>query len=318
MFALNHKISTRALTEGAIIAAITVSLGVLSYYIPFLTLLMYIWPIPIIILGKRHGIAVSIISTITAALVLGFLTPFTYAIQLVIMYGLLGIVLGYAFQKDMSVGKTVLLGYIVALVSTVLLLQFYRLITGVNIIDELAQMMKFSLEEITKIYQQSGMDQNLIEETVTQMKNTLKTVLQIVPILLLIIPFMVTIINIWISEKILKKLGYQVKEIPPFWDWQLPNHMIFGLFLMFLIVALGQHFKIAKIDMVYLNLVYLIIFVFFLQGLAVISNFFHKKKLSKPLWIIGFLLIFLIPLVHIFVQFLGLFDTIFHFRNKLI
>ncbi len=314
---MNNKISTGALTEGAIIAAITALLGVLSYYIPFLTLLIYIWPIPIIILGKRHGMAVSIVATIAAGLILSFLTPPIHAIQLVIMYGLVGIVLGYAYQKDMGIGKAILLGYVVALVSTVLLLQFYHLATGVNITDELGQMMKISLQEITKIYQQSGIDEGLIEETMKQVKNTLQTILQLLPVLLLMIPFIITIINMWIAEKILRRLGYPVKNLPPFWNWQLPNHVGFGLFAILFIVVLGNYLKIPKIDMVYLNLVYLIFLVFYVQGLAIVAYFFHEKKVSKGLWVLGFLLILIVPLFQIGVQFLGLFDTIFHFRSKM-
>lgn len=305
------------MTEGAIIAAITALLGVLSYYIPFLTLLIYIWPIPIIILGRRHGMVVSIVTTITAGLILSFLTPPIYAIQLVIMYGLVGIVLGYAYQKDMEIGKTILLGYVVALVCTVVLLQFYHLITGVAIVDELGQMMEMSLQEITKMYQQGGVDKDLIEETMTQARGTLQTILQLLPTVLLMIPFIVTMVNMWIAEKILKRLGYPVKNLPPFWDWHLPNHVGFGLLAILLIVALGNYLKIPKIDMVYLNLVYLIILVFFVQGLAIVAYFFHTKKMSKGLWILAFLLIFIVPLFQMGIQFLGLFDTIFHFRSKM-
>lgn len=309
--------TTQALTEGAIMAGITTLLGVLSYYVPFLMLLAFVWPIPIVILGKRHGIEISILSTIAATGILVILINPVYAVQLGLMFGLLGITLGYAYQKEMSIPKTILLGYVIALVSIVLLLQFYDLVTGINFIDEFSQMIEVSLEQYTNIFRKSGMDQSLIDETITQAERTLKKMVQLLPMMLLITPMIITIINMFLSERLLKRLGYKVKKIPPFWNWMLPNHASLGLFGMVLIIALGQYLGIAKFDMVYLNLISLIFFAFFVQGLAVVAYYFHQKKVSKAFWIIGFILIQIMPLLTTFVQFLGLFDVLFHFRDRI-
>lgn len=309
--------TTQALTEGAIMAGITTLLGVLSYYVPFLMLLAFVWPIPIVILGKRHGIEISILSTIAATGVLAIVINPMYAVQLGLMFGLLGITLGYAYQKEMSIPKTILLGYIVALISIVLILQFYNLLTGINFIDEITQMVEVSLEQYVNIFRESGMDQSLIDETITQAEDRLRTMIQLFPMALLIIPVIITILNMFLSEKLLKRLGYEVKKIPPFWNWALPNHASFGLFGMVLLVALGQYLGIEKFDMVYFNLLSLIFFTFFVQGLAVVAYYFHQRKVSKAFWIIGFILIQIMPLLTTFVQFLGLFDVLFHFRDRI-
>src|SRR5690554_6159758 len=110
-------------------AAVTALLGVLSYYIPFLTFFIFIWPIPIIVLGKRHGLSVSVVATLVAGILVSLFTPPIFSVQVVIMYGLLGIALGYAYQREMNILKTTLLGYITSLISIVVLFQFYNIIT---------------------------------------------------------------------------------------------------------------------------------------------------------------------------------------------
>lgn len=314
---MNNKISTQALTEGAIMAGITTLLGVLSYYVPFLAIVAFIWPIPIVILGKRWGIGVSILSTIAATGLLSILIHPMYALQLGLMFGLLGITLGYAYQKEMGSRRTIVLGYLVSLVAIVLLLQFYGLLTGVNFIDNFAQLTGDFLEQYADIFRESGMEQSLIDKTMEQTENILTRMLELFPMMLLITPMIITIMNMFLSERFLKRLGYEVKKILPFWNWTLPNHASFGLLGMVLIVALGQYLGIAKFDMVYLNLITLIFFVFFIQGLAVVAYYFHQKKVSKAFWIIGFLLIQIMPLLTTFVQFLGLFDILFHFRDRI-
>ena len=61
--------STRSLTEGAMLAAITVLLSLLGAY--FLPYLFFITPVPLIILVYRHGMRPGILVAVTSALLGG-------------------------------------------------------------------------------------------------------------------------------------------------------------------------------------------------------------------------------------------------------
>jgi uncharacterized protein YybS (DUF2232 family) len=314
---LNRKISTGALTEGAILAAITALLGVISYYIPFLTLLVFIWPIPIIILGKRHGLSTSIMATIAAGVLASLFTPIIYSIPIVIMYGLLGIALGFAYHKNISFIKTILIGYITALLSIIILLEVYTIITGISIITELNQMMRLTMDEVNILYQSMGIDPNTMNDVVKQMDEVITSMTQLFPATLLMIPMVVTLINMIVSEKILKRLGYDVIKVPPFRKWRLPNHASFGLFSILLVAIIGQYFNLSNFDMVYQNLLYLILIMFLVQGLSFVAHFFYAKNISKGVRIVGFIMILVLPIMQSLIQIIGLIDVVFNVRDKI-
>src|SRR5699024_9920601 len=111
---------------------------------------------------------------------------------------------------------------------------------------------------------------DLLEENLEQMNVMIDSIINILPSILLMIPAVVTVINMFISEKMLKRLGHEVTALPAFRNWRLPRHGIFGLAFLILIVMIGQSFGINNIDIIFLNLLYLILIVFFIQGLSVI------------------------------------------------
>ncbi|MCR1899272.1 YybS family protein [Irregularibacter muris] len=313
---MNKKFNTRAMTEGAIMAALTALLGVLSYYIPFLNLLIFIWPIPIIVLGIRQGMTISLLATFIASVLVSIFTPIVYSGYLILMYGLLGIVLGYAYQKQWSISKTALLGYVTSLLSIVVMFQFYRIIVGVDILTEMTEMMKLSMGEITNMYQKMGVDPNILDQAVERIENMMQTVNMLFPAILLTIPMAITGINMLVTQKLLPRLGYhQVAKIQPLRNWKLPSHANYGLFFIIVLTTLGQYLKIPNFDMVHRNVLYLILMVFFIQGLAVISYFFHHRNFSKGIKFIGYLFILLTPFLQIMIHFIGLFDVVFNFRN---
>ena len=62
----------------------------------------------IIILGKKHGLGVSVLATISAGILLSLFTPLLYSVPIILMYGTLGIILGYGYYKNVSILKTIL------------------------------------------------------------------------------------------------------------------------------------------------------------------------------------------------------------------
>ena len=305
------------MTEGAILSAITALLGIISYYIPFLTLLVFIWPIPIIILGKRHGLGVSILATISAGILLSLFTPLLYSVPIILMYGSLGIVLGYGYYKKLGPFKTIIGGYLVSLISTIVLLQFYSMFTGISIMTEISQTLRLTLEEAGNLYKSMGMDMTILDDASKQMEDVINQMAQLFPATLLLIPIIVTMVNMVVSGKILKRLGHEIIEVPPFRKWKLPNHASIGLFLIITIAILGQYFKIPSFDIVYRNLVYLTLILFTVQGLSFVNQYFYAKGASRVITIISFVMVFIIPLVHTLVQLIGIVDVMFNLRDRI-
>ena len=64
----------KSTTEGGLLAAITVIMGLIAVYMPILgTIATLLWPMPIIILVVRHGLKSGVISIIAATIIMAAL-----------------------------------------------------------------------------------------------------------------------------------------------------------------------------------------------------------------------------------------------------
>ena len=76
---------------------------------------LVIWPVPIIVLGVRHGYKWSILTTCVAGLLIAILLNPLHGGCFVAGFGLLATTLGYAFRSKYSSAKTLFLGVVAAL-----------------------------------------------------------------------------------------------------------------------------------------------------------------------------------------------------------
>ena len=87
--------NTKSLVEGALLAAINIILSIMALYMPILgTFATLVWPVPIVILGIRHGLRTSILSTVVAGIFVAILSGPFQAVNIVISFGLIGIAMG--------------------------------------------------------------------------------------------------------------------------------------------------------------------------------------------------------------------------------
>ena len=85
----------RPMVEGGILASIAIVFALISAYMPFVgPFVNLIWPVPIILLGVRHGYKWSIMATFVAGIIIAMLVHPLQAVGVVVGFGLIGIVLG--------------------------------------------------------------------------------------------------------------------------------------------------------------------------------------------------------------------------------
>src|SRR5699024_11095884 len=111
------------------------------------------------------------------------------------------------------------------------------------------------------------------------------------------------------------KFGLGIKENPRFSRFSLPNNFIFGSLLMFLIVHLLRNIEAIPYDMIYLNLIVLIISLLFIQGLSVLVFILLRFRLNTVLRIIIMgVTLFVSPVITLLIM-VGIVDIIFDFRK---
>lgn len=306
---------TRAITEGAIFCAITVILSLLTFYLPFFVILTFFIPVAMIILGQRQGFKVSILSSLAATLLLGLLIGPIAAIQLGMLLLIIGCCLGLAYLKNFSPTQKTILGSIGFAIFIVANILFYQLLTGVNYINWMIEMLETSSQDLLQLYQTMGvLDAGQLQTMEAAIENNLQMMLLTIPAAFILMPILLAMANIFCADLILKRLGYAIKGYRPLSELTMPQHLKVFLMLLLLGVFLVNTLQISAIPEIYtITISTLVDIVFFIMGMACVYNYLaYKQVKNKGIKILaGMMCIFLQPLI----TFLGIVDTYLDIRR---
>ncbi len=306
---------TRGLTEGAIFCGIAVLLSLVSVFIPFLVLLTFFIPVPMIVLGKRQGLKVSILSSIAAGLLIGILLGPILALQFGLLMVWVGCSLGLAYQKNLSAFKKSIIGTIGFAGFIIVIILSYQLLTGIDFAGTMMGFFEQGAQDALAFYQKSGLlNGSQLDDMKEIMEASMKMVMMTIPTTFILLPVILALANVYSTDLILKRLNYPVKSFKKLENLKLPNHLKVVLTLSLLVTFMVSFFDIQVIPEIYVvtirNLVYL---VFFVMGLACIFNFLAVKRIKSKA--IKILLVIMSILLQTVVIFLGIVDTYLDIRK---
>jgi uncharacterized protein YybS (DUF2232 family) len=107
------------------------------------------------------------------------------------------------------------------------------------------------------------------------------------------------------------KKGIFIKSIENLNQWKAPDYLIFGVIAASIVIFL----PLGVLKLLAVNCLIILMFVYFFQGIAVVSFFFHKKSAPFALRFFFYALIAVQPLFLLLVIGFGLFDTWINFRK---
>jgi uncharacterized protein YybS (DUF2232 family) len=312
MNAFGGSMKTRGLVEGAIFAAIIVMITVASNYIPFLVIFMFFIPVPIIILGERQGMKISIIASAGSAILIGiFLWPLNGVIFGILLL-LVGVSMGYMYYKESNALKKISVGFIGFLCVIIAVIVSFQFLMGIDFTTYLMDMFKVSMDEAYQIYQGVGFfDANQLAMMKESADDQIQAIALGIPSAFLLFPLVCTVINVLICDSILSHLGYSIKKLKPLKDWVIPPSLKYFLMLLILGSFMINIFGIEEIPEIYrftiMNFVYLI---FGIMGFSLIFDYLDYKKVKNKgvkvfVIILGLLMFSLVTMMGIAEVFLG-------------
>lgn len=307
---------SRSLTEGGILASIAIIFALISVYIPVLGVIVnMIWPVPILLLGVRHGFKVSLMCLAVAGIIIAILVNPLQAVSVVLGFGFIGIALGYAINQNWSLLKTMVVGTIASCLSkaAVLLVGFWVL--GFNPLAMQLEVMGGAVEQAVEIYQKMGIPPAQIEilrETLTKTVGLLK---YIMPAGFFVASVLDTFINYWVAKKILARLGRTLPDFPPFTSWTNPAWMLWIYGVSLLIVTFYHQTPDSILYHIGTNLQVVSNLALLVQGLANVRYFIDKKGWPKFLRSIIIMLVFFNQFISQMVILIGAFDLVFDYRK---
>lgn len=308
-----HMENSSVAKDIAVGTAITVFIFAVTSYLPILGFFCALFiPLPTLFyrskLGRNTGLAVPAAALFVMAAVIGGL-----AVDLVFFLELLllGFMLGEFLAMDLSVEKTILYTCASVLLAGLLGLVFYSNVSSTGISVLVSDYIAKNLELTMALYESMGVS----EESLVQLSNSFEQIqyvlVRIVPAMVIGSTLFIAWINLLMAKGVLPAKGIFFPDFGALNHWKAPDALIWlligcgGLLLM----------PVNGLKMLGLNGLLILLVVYFLQGIAVVSFYFEKKRFPRALRLFLYSLIALQQFLLLLIIGLGLFDMWLNFRK---
>ncbi|SUY48529.1 membrane protein [Clostridium putrefaciens] len=318
----NRKYTTKEILEVGLMAAIIIILNFIIIYVPILGAVISIaLPLPVVILYVRHNGKIALLTCILSFIVmLMFIDPIRAIISSISIL-FLGITLGYCIKHKRGFFKTLLYQTIAGFIQMVIGVYIYMSFIVKTSLDGYINIMfikpfKESIAISKGIYEGLGIDITS-NPTMTLLESLdARTLLIMIPAVIIIILAISAYINIIIANKVLKRLGYEVEEPKPFTKWYFDDRVAAGFIIAICLSIILNSYKIPLGEYLLPFSVTLFQFMLLIDGLSLIFYYlekrFNNKKGIKTFVVI---MLFIIQPFILFVAYLGLGDIFIDLRE---
>ena len=149
--------NTRFITEGAALLAIYAMLLLISMYVPILgTVVTFVLPLPFILLTIRYRVSNAFV-VFTAALFITVIVSQPISLVKTIMFGLIGIVLGYMYKKRKKPVEILIAGTLAYLIGIMLIYVGSIKFFNIDLMKQMQNMFSESMAQSEKIATAAGM-----------------------------------------------------------------------------------------------------------------------------------------------------------------
>ncbi|MFJ7737938.1 YybS family protein [Lysinibacillus sp. NPDC097287] len=300
---------TKALVQGSMMVAIFTILMTMSAYIPFIFMIALLFaPLPIAWYCANYKRSSSILVAIVGCL-LTILTSGIFMLPFAFIMALLGVVIGDAIRLRKSKLFLFMSSGIAMLFSSALVYLCYMFIAGINIVQ-------ISLDIARKSYEKSiEMTKDLpgqLTITPEQLDIMFKTMELTVPATITITAFLGAFVVVTVNIPLLKRLGLTVPKFAPFQEMRLPRAILWYYMAVLTINLFIRPESGSMLDVIVLNISYILWILLILQGISLIHYFIASKGMPNAVkWIATILAI---PLSS-FIILLGIIDLGFDVRS---
>jgi uncharacterized protein YybS (DUF2232 family) len=269
-------------------------------------------PVPLILVYLQRGKITGLITITGVGLALLVLVGPQLAIAFIAAYGIMAAAMGEATRLSFSFEKIIWISTLVPAVLALLIL--YAGLAGEegSSMEVLEGAFKDTVGSYIQVLEKWGETPENLKFIRKYLEDRIPIAARAVPAIILISSLIGAVIN-FLSVRYLWLRFYtrQYFEGMDVSRWMLPDVMVWVL-----IASVGSMFFGPEISQVAgTNLVIILLFLYFLQGLSVVTHILKSKKFPRWAWIIVFVLIPLNPMFFGLVVGMGLFDIWVDFRK---
>lgn len=283
----------RPMVEGGILSAVAILFALISVYIPIIgAFVNLIWPVPIILLGVRHGYKWSLLATAVAGILIALLIHPLHAVAVAIGFGLTGIVLGHCFRSKYRPVTSVLLGSVASLVSKLIVMSISAVVLGVNPLADHAAAMTKAVDQAMNVYRSFGMKEADLAQLAENMRGMLDLMKLILPAGFALASVADTYLNFLVARSVLCKLGHSIAPFPAFREWSFYPAVLYAFITSVVMLYWGKSREITLLADIGINLQVASSMLLMLQGLSMV--FYYSAKHQVPNFIRWMLVVFVL------------------------
>ncbi len=313
---MNHY-SVTPMVEGGLLATGSVVLGLLAVYMPVIGMAaLLLWPVPIAVLTVRQGAGKGIMASVVSGILMALLIEPLIALRLLLSFAPVGVVMGFCIQRGWNGAKVFLTSFGVSFLAKVAVVGLLLLIMQVNVMEVQMTALKESFEQSFALYESVGVPKAEIDAAKANVAPALELVSMLMPLILMIMAALDTVACYFMTGRILRRIGWQAPELPPFSQWRLPNFFLYLLGFALVGMYWGGTREIAILYEAALNANLAVMCAGTIQGISLLwyaANRFHVSNFFRGL--ILFIVLLNMVLLQI-VAFTGLFDMVFDYRKR--
>ena len=304
--ALNDKgeilmTQTRSLAESALLTGLSVLLYIGSN-IPLVgMLLIFLSPVPLVILEMRHDLRRGFLALLAGSLLVAAIEGPVQALSYALSFAVLGLAL--------AVGSAVSLVCKLALA----VIMFY--VTGLNPMNLDMSGMERAMDMMLKM--PVGLEQ------AAAMKHQMETMMKVMPLIIPAVFILVSVIDTalcyWISGKVVRRLShFDLPKLPPFNMWRFHPSVLWAFLAALICLVVGARDpRFAFLTRVGLNLQVLTQFIFVLQGMSLAAWFMDRAGWGRGVRNFVLALVFVIPIFSTIANYTGIFDMCWNLRTHI-
>lgn len=306
---MSQNPNTIALVEAALLTALTVILAIAGFYLPLLGYLLFIIAVPFIIMSVRHERRYVFISAVASAVLVTFLTFPTYGLYIGMLGGMVGAMMGHHVKLHRDSSTVIFYGALTTTVALIVMFSLATLISGISIMDMVSGM----LDETLLLTESMGLGEALSdsETTLSEMVEVFKMV---IPSALILSGAIFSLINYFLASVVLKRMGTWSMPPRPFSKFTLPQNVLPGTTVILVLSYLAGRMNWVDQEVLFLNVLNLFIYVFMVQGIAVLFHLMERYRVGRGLKVMVVVVIFLTNTM-MAVAVLGWLDSALDFRK---
>jgi uncharacterized protein YybS (DUF2232 family) len=253
--------------------------------------------------------------TVAATMLLVLLTGGqAQSLMYLVQFGLPGVLLPWLLNRRVAWDKTVIVVLWSMVTASIIGLVIYAAFVGQSPLALTGNLIDKEIAQTSQVMQEMFAGSDLPAD---QQKEIARATAEMTTFLSRAYPGIAVIVSGMMLLGLLLMLSVLARnryKIPgsAFQDWKAPEHLVWLLILAGFVLA----FSDGVVATFALNLLVILLPVYFLQGLAVIDCFFRRKAFSPIVRAIGYLLVTLINPLPMVVTGIGVFDLWADFRKS--